>query len=106
MFQLMVVDIIIKDVPVTLKEMENTNCKLPERLEKLQAQWRSQKSTTSSWDVYFRHIGVPPPVFQSETAWIENCVSRAMSKGPKYGGGGAKGEGKGKGKDKGKGKGG
>merc|ERR1711904_242155 len=104
MFQLMVVDLIIKDVPVTLKEIESTNCKLPERLEKLQVQWREQKAATRNWDTYFRHIQVPPPTFGSESAWIENCVSRAASKGPKYGGGkgeGSKGDSKGKGKGKG-----
>merc|ERR1711981_665009 len=46
MFQLMVVDIIIADVSVTLKDMEETNCKLPQRLE-----------------------GTPQPAFQSESAW-------------------------------------
>jgi len=96
MFQMMVVDLIFKDVPVTLKEMESTNCKLPDRLETLQVKWREQKAATKDWNTYFRNIGVPAPVFQSETAWIESCVSRAMSKGPKYGGGkgeGSKGDG-------------
>merc|ERR1719382_2420649 len=40
MFQLMVVDLIIGEVGETLKEVEATNCKLPERLEKLQRHWR------------------------------------------------------------------
>merc|ERR1719424_1233173 len=42
MFQMMVVDLIIADVSSTLKEIEETNCKLPQRLEKLQGQWRQQ----------------------------------------------------------------
>jgi len=100
MFQLMVVDIIIADVSVTLKDMEETNCKLPQQLEKLQLQWRQQKSSVDTWASYFSCIGTPQPAFQSESAWIADCVSRAAAKGPKYGGG--KGEGKG---DNGKGKG-
>merc|ERR1712072_1320701 len=39
MFQMMVLDVLIDDVVVTLKEMEETNCKLPSRLEKLQGSW-------------------------------------------------------------------
>merc|ERR1712072_1369680 len=100
MFQMMVVDIVIANVDVTLQEIEKTNCKLPQRLEKLQVQWRQQKSSVDSWVSYFACIGVSRPAFQSESAWIADCVSRAAEKGPKYGG--AKGEGKG-GKGKGKG---
>merc|ERR1712139_69375 len=104
MFQMMVVDIVIANVDVTLKEMERTNCKLPQRLEKLQVQWREQKSSTDSWDSYFACIGVSRPASQSELAWIADCVSRAAEKGPKYGG--AKGAGKGdNGRNDGKGKG-
>merc|ERR1711865_1033301 len=106
MFQMMVVDLIISDVSTTLKEMEDTNCKLPQRLEKLQVQWRQQKSCIDSWASYFGCIGTSQPGFSSETAWIADCASRAASKGPKYGG--AKGEGKGgnvKGDAKGYGKG-
>merc|ERR1711959_736397 len=58
MFQMMVVDIIIANVDITLKEMEKTNCKLPQRLEKLQAQWREQKCSIDSWASYFACIGV------------------------------------------------
>jgi ubiquitin-protein ligase len=101
MFQMMVVDIIIADVNLTLKEMEETNCKLPERLEKLQVQWRQQKSSIDSWASYFGCIGASQPGFPSESAWIAECVTRAAAKGPKYGG--AKGEGKGDCKGKGKG---
>jgi hypothetical protein len=102
MFQMMVVDIVLGDVDTTLSEMEATNCKLPDRLEKLQAQWRESKSATNTWDAYFQQIGASQPSFESKDAWIANCVSRAASKGPKYGG--AKGEGKGsKGDAKGKG---
>merc|ERR1719161_3306656 len=43
MFQMMVVDVVIGDVPETLREMEATNCKLPTRLDKLQQQWRERK---------------------------------------------------------------
>lgn len=100
MFQMMVVDVIIADINVTLKEMEETNCKLPQRLEKLQMDWRQQKSSIDSWSSYFGCIGASQPAFQSLSAWIADCVSQAAAKGPKYGG--SKGEGKG---DKGKGKG-
>jgi ubiquitin-protein ligase len=107
MFQMLVVDTIIADVGTTLKEVEFTNCKLPERLENLQAQWRQRKASTNSWEAYFQHIGASKPAFESSSAWIADCVQRAASKGPKYSG--AKGEGKGsggKGDGKGKGKGG
>jgi len=101
MFQMMVVDIIIADVSVTLREMEGTNCKLPQRLEKLQTEWRQQKASIDNWSSYYGCIGTLQPAYESESAWIADCVSRAATKGPKYGG--SKGEGKG---DKGKGKGG
>jgi len=103
MFQMMVVDLVVADVGTTLKEIEDTNCKLPQRLEKLQAQWRQQKASIDRWALYFRCIGVSQPSFQSESAWIADCVSRAASKGPKYGSGDGKGNGKGKGKGKGRG---
>merc|ERR1712146_548899 len=97
----MVVDIIVADVTVTLHQIEGTNCKLPERLEKLQVQWREQKSSVSNWASYLTCIRASLPLCQSESAWITDCVSRAAAKGPKYGGG--KGEGKGDTKGKGKG---
>merc|ERR1712072_647234 len=75
MFQMMVVDLIIADVSVTLKAMEETNCKLPQRLEKLQVQWRQQQSSINSWSSYFRCIGASQPAFKSETAWILDCVN-------------------------------
>merc|ERR1712072_1130025 len=100
MFQMMVLDIVIDDVKSTLQEMEATNCKLPQRLEKLQVEWRQQKSSIDTWALYLKCLGVSLPAGQSETAWIADCVRRAAAKGPKYGGG--KGEGKG---DSGKGKG-
>merc|ERR1712080_272095 len=98
MFQLMVLDVVIGDVQVTLSEMESTNCKLPDRLEKLQGKWREQKSSTSTWAKYFQHIGATRPVFESSAAWIQDTVRRAEAKGPKYGGtkGGGKGKGYGK----------
>merc|ERR1712070_668954 len=86
MFQMMVVDIIIADVGTTLEEIEGTNCKLPMRLEKLQGQWRHQKSSIDTWAAYFKCIGVSLPAGQSESAWITDCADRAASKGPKYGG--------------------
>jgi ubiquitin-protein ligase len=95
MFQMMVVDLIIADVGTTLREIEETNCKLPQRLDKLQARWREQKSSIGSWSAYFRCIGASQPAFQSESAWIADCVIRAAAKGPKYGGGDGKGKGKG-----------
>jgi len=107
MFQMMVVDLIISDVTSTLKEIEETNCKLPQRLEKLQGQWRQQKASVDSWKSYYGCIGTPMPAFPSAAAWIADCQKRAASKGPKYGG--AKGDGKGyrgNGDGKGKGKGG
>jgi len=107
MFQMMVVDLIIADVSTTLQDIEETNCKLPERLEKLQVQWRQQKSSIDSWASFFGCIGTSQPAFQSSSAWIADCAGRAASKGPKYGG--PKGDGKGdngKGKGKGGGKGG
>jgi len=107
MFQMMVVDVVLGDIGAALAEMESTNCKLPERLERLQAQWRECKASTTTWDTYFQHIGASQPAFGSTGAWIADCVRRAAAKGPKYGG--AKGEGKGsgnggKGDAKGKGK--
>jgi hypothetical protein len=106
MFQMMVVDLIISDVKVTLKEMEETNCTLPERLEKLQTQWRQQKSSINDWADYFRCIGASPIQHgsESESAWVIDCVRRAAAKGLKYGG--SKGDGKGDcGNGKGNGKG-
>merc|ERR1711907_109592 len=100
---MMVVDIIVGDASATLQEMEGTNCKLPLRLEKLQREWRQQKSAISNWASYFKCLGVSLPAGQSESSWIASCVQQAASKGPKYGGG--KGEGKGDSKGKGRGKG-
>jgi len=99
MFQLMVVDIVVADASETLRQIESTNCKLPERLEKLQAQWRQQKSAIKDWPSYFACIGVSLK-HQNESMWIRDCVDRAANKGPKYGSG--KGDGKG---SKGNGKG-
>jgi hypothetical protein len=87
MFQLMVVDLIVGDVGETLKQMEATNCKLPERLERLQREWREKKAATDGWGAYFSTIGAPRPAFASTGDWIADCVRRAVTKGPKYGGG-------------------
>lgn len=101
MFQMMVVDVVIGDVPETLRQMELTNCRLPERLETLQSQWRQRKESIADWQGYFAFIGAAKPCFANSNLWIADCVSRAESMGPKYSG--SKGEGKG---SKGKGKGG
>merc|ERR1712146_826709 len=99
---MMVVDVVIADVDTTLKLVEETNCKMTERLERLQVQWRNQKSSIDSWAQYFKCINASPPAFPSESAWIANCVSRAAAKGPKYGGGkGGNNKGAGKGGSKG-----
>jgi len=107
MFQMMVVDLVIGDVPTTLRAMEATNCKLPERLEALQKEWRARKEATTTWTAYFGNIGATPPKSGTVGDWISACVRRAAEKGPKYGG--AKGSGKGgvggKGKSKGASKG-
>jgi len=112
MFQMIVVDLVVGEVGLTLGEMEETNCKLPDRLEKLQMQWRDKKASTNTWSAYFKQIGASQPAFQSTEAWIADCVRRAGTKGPKYGGGkgdgkgtGAKGGFKGNGKSGGKGRG-
>jgi len=102
MFQMMVVDVVIGDVAETLKLMELTNCRMPERLEALQSQWRQRKQSIVDWPGYFACIGAAKPSFGSSNLWIANCVSRAESMGPKYadgqgGGKGSKGKGKGKG---------
>jgi ubiquitin-protein ligase len=101
MFQMMVVDVVIGDVPETLKLMESTNCRLPERLETLQSQWRERKQSIVDWQGYFSCIGAAKPSFGSSNLWIADCVSRAESMGPKYAsssdGKGSKGKGKGKG---------
>jgi len=104
MFQMMVVDLVIGDAAETLREMEATNCRLPERLEKLQAQWRERKNAIGDWGAYFSCIGAARPSFGSTKEWIADCVRRAAAKGPKYGGGGkggSKGDSKGRGKGKG-----
>jgi len=101
MFQMMVVDVVIGDVPETLRQMELTNCRLPERLETLQSQWKQRKESIVDWQGYFGCIGAAKPSFGNSNLWIADCVSRADSMGPKYSG--SKGEGKG---SKGKGKGG
>merc|ERR1712048_1104956 len=93
MFQMMVLDIVVAEVEHTLQDMEATNCKLPDRLEKLQKEWRERKVSTDTWGKYFEHIGASRPKFNSTGEWIQDCVRRASDKGPKYGG--AKGQGRG-----------
>jgi len=101
MFQLMVVDVVIGDVAETLPAMETTNCKLPDRLEKLQTLWRQRKSSTNTWAKYYGHLGIPPPADTDEkiNAWIRRCVDRAATMGPRYTNskGGGKGGSQGKG---------
>merc|ERR1712151_949972 len=104
LFQMMVVDVVIGNVSETLAEIETTNCKLPSRLEQLQALWRERKAATKDWSVFFQFAGASRPNHSSSAAWIADCVKRAAAKGPKYAG--AKGDGKGKVKGGGKGKGG
>jgi len=103
MFQLMVVGVVIGQVETLLKEVEITNCKLPDRLEKLQSRWREMKTYTDSWGKYFSSIGATRPNFASTNDWIAKTVQRAATKGPKYGGE-TKGQGKGKSSGKAKGK--
>ena len=107
MFQMAVVDIVIGDVKKTLADMEETNCKLPERLERLQSEWRKRKESVDDWATYYHCIGTARPNFRSTAEWIASCVRLAAGKGPKYGSGGGKGnKGSCGGKDdKGKGKG-
>jgi len=100
MFQMAVVDIVIGDVAKTLPEMEDTNCKLPDRLERLQVEWRKRKESVADWAAYYRCIGAARPDFGSTAQWIASCVRRAAEKGPKYGSGGKGDKGKGKGKGK------
>lgn len=101
MFQFMVVDVVLGDVTKSLEDMESTNCRLPERLEALQTQWRDRKNATKSWSDYFRFIGAARPKLAVDD-WIAQCQSRAKERGPQYGGG--KGKGFGKGGKNGKGK--
>jgi len=103
MFQMLVIDLVLSDIPETLQQMEATNCKLPDRLERLQSSWRERKTSVKDWSAYFRCINVAQPKFSSTGEWIASCVRRAEAKGPKYGGKGEKGKGE-KGKGKGKGK--
>jgi len=103
MFQMMVVDVVIGDVALTVRDMEASNCKLPARLEELQARWRERKQSVRDWSGYFQCIGAARPKAASSSDWIASCVRRAADRGPKYGG--PKGAGKGgKGSAKGKGK--
>mmetsp|Transcript_55129 Transcript_55129/g.102086 ORF Transcript_55129/g.102086 Transcript_55129/m.102086 type:complete len:648 (+) Transcript_55129:63-2006(+) len=112
MFQMLVVDLIIGDVQETLEAMEATNCKLPDRLEKMQAEWKKRQAGTKTWEDYFGNIGAEMPAFPTLSLWIHNNVDRAAGRGPRYvdGGKGDKGSGKGggnkgKGGEKGDGKG-
>jgi len=104
MFQMMVVDIVIGDPTEVLVQIEATNCKLPERLQELQNQWRLKQPTIDTWSKYFAQIQATQPPFSDLSSWIRSCVSRAQDKGPKYG---QKGHQKGqqKGQQKGWGKG-
>jgi len=106
MFQLMLSAIVVGDnVDDTLREIEETNCKVPKRLELLQSRWREQKASTNTWKLFFERIGASLPPFKSTEDWIADCVQRSAANGPKYirsQGSKGKGKGKGKGKDKGK----
>jgi hypothetical protein len=104
MFQLMLSAIVVgENVDDTLQEMEETNCKVPQRLELLQSRWREQKGSTNTWKLFFERIGASLPPFSSTEDWIADCVRRSAAKGPKYvriqkgsGKGSSKGKGKGK----------
>jgi hypothetical protein len=105
MFQLMLSAIVVgNNVEETCQEMEETNCKVPDRLELLQSKWREQKSSTNTWKLFFERIGASLPGFKTTEDWIADCVKRSANKGPKYvrtqkgSGKGGKGKGKGKGK--------
>merc|ERR1712078_144270 len=107
MFQLMLSAIVVgDDVNKTLQEIEETNCKVPERLELLQSRWREQKASTNTWKLFFERIGASLPNFKTTEHWIADCVQRSAAKGPKYvrsqkgSGKAGKGNGKGKGKSK------
>jgi len=105
MFQLMLSAIVVgDDVDDTLQEIEETNCKVPKRLELLQSRWREQKASTSTWKLFFERIGASLPPFKTTDLWIADCVQRSASKGPKYvrtqKGAGKSNKGKGKGKGK------
>ncbi|CAK0800499.1 unnamed protein product [Prorocentrum cordatum] len=104
MFQMMVIDVVIGDVALTVRDMEASNCKLPARLEELQARWRERKQTVRDWAGYFTCIGATRPQAAGLSDWVTSCARRAADRGPKYDGskGACKG---GKGSAKGKGKG-
>merc|ERR1711907_676554 len=105
MFQLMLSAIVVgDDVHDMLREIEETNCKVPKRLELLQSRWREQKASTNTWKLFFERIGASLPPFKTTDLWIADCVQRSASKGSKYvrmqkgAGKSSKGKGKGKGK--------
>merc|ERR1719463_107263 len=85
MFQFMLSAIVVgDDVNDTLREIEETNCKVPKRLELLQGRWREQKSSTNTWKLFFERIGASLPSFKTTEDWIADCVKRSSNKGPKY----------------------
>merc|ERR1719160_1582078 len=85
MFQLMLSAIVVgENGNDTLQEMEETNCKVPQRLELLQSRWREQKGSTNTWKLFFERIGASLPPFKTTEDWIADCVRRSAEKGPKY----------------------
>jgi len=63
MFQLMLSAIVVGDnVEETFQEMEETNCKVPDRLELLQSKWREQKSSTNNLKLFLIALGLLSPV--------------------------------------------
>merc|ERR1712146_258997 len=90
------------NVDDTLQKIEETNCKIPERLELLQSRWREQKASTNTWKIFFERIGASLPSFKTTEDWIADCTQRSATKGPKYvklqKGSGKSSKGKGKGK--------
>merc|ERR1712039_795540 len=91
------------DVPGTLQAMEDSNCRLPMRLEDLQGRWRKQKVEVVDWPLFFECLGATRPEYDSISSWLGDTEAQAEAKGPKYGG--AKGNGKGNNQGKGQGKG-
>merc|ERR1712224_1019286 len=75
MFQLMLSAVVVGDnVDDTLQEIEETNCKVPKRLELLQSRWREQKASTHTWKLFFERIGASLPSFKTTELWISDCV--------------------------------
>jgi uncharacterized membrane protein YgcG len=98
MFQSLFVRSLIGPQPAeTAKRMDASNGKLPAKLEELQALWRKYLQETTTWEAYFRCLGlngaVGKPICADIVAWAKRCVARAKARGPAYGGGNSSGGG-------------